>query len=213
MIESIDDEYVNIFAYSPLIGIIYIELPSGLKNSKKSLINIKNNDNKLFLWCHIRHLNFLEKNPQRITKKDRKMINKFDYEGTNFPVSKKDYCKIERQSNIYIHVFCYESGLTYQIYVSNQNFKDCSDLLLISNENKSHYVYIKDFNKFVCNKRKNKKKTYFFKCCLQCFSSENVLAEHKENCLMINGGSISFKNYFKQLPVPFKLYADFECIF
>ena len=29
---------------------------------------------------------------------------------------------------------------------------------------------------------------------------------------MISGGSISFKNYFKQLPVPFKLYADFECI-
>ena len=25
-------------------------------------------------------------------------------------------------------------------------------------------------------------------------------------------GSISFKNYFKQLPVPFKIYADFECI-
>ena len=41
-----------------------------------------------------------------------------------------------------------------------------------------------------------------------------------ENCLIINGkqsvklkiGSISFKNYFKQLPVPFKIYDDFECI-
>ena len=161
MIESIDDEYVNIFAYSPLIEITYIELPSGLKNSKKSLINIKNNDNKVFLWCHIRHLDFLEKNPQRITKKDREMINKLDYEGTKFPVSKKDYCKIERQSNIYIHVFCYESGLTYQIYLSNQKFKDRSDLLLISNENKSHSVYIKDFNRFVSNKIKNKKKHTF----------------------------------------------------
>ena len=58
------------------------------------------------------------------------------------------------------------------------------------------------------------------KCCLQCLSSEKALIEHKENCLMINGkrsvklkiGSISFKNYFKQLLVPFKIYADFECI-
>ena len=94
------------------------------------------------------------------------------------------------------------------------------DLLLISNENKSHYVYIKDFNRFMCNKTKNKNKKYFWKCCLQCFSSKKVLIEHKQNCLIINGkqnaklksASISFKNHFKQLPVPFKIYADFECV-
>ena len=46
------------------------------------------------------------------------------------------------------------------------------------------------------------------------------MIEHKENCLIINrkqsvklkSGSISFKNHFKQLPVPFRIYADFECI-
>ena len=94
------------------------------------------------------------------------------------------------------------------------------DLLLISDENKSHLVYIKDFNRFMCNKTKNKDKKYFCKCCLQAFSSENILIKHKENCLIINGkqsvklksGSISFKNYFKQLPVPFKIYAAVECI-
>ena len=44
------------------------------------------------------------------------------------------------------------------------------------------------------------------------------MIEHKENCLIINGkqsvksksGSISFKDYFKQIPVPFKIYVDFE---
>ena len=127
IIESIDGKYVNIFAYSPLIGSTYIELPSGLKNSKKGLINIKNNDNKCVLWCHIRHLNLVEKNHQRITKTDKEMINKLNYEGIKFPVSKKDCCKIERQNNIYLDVFCYESGLTYPIYVSNQKFKDCMD--------------------------------------------------------------------------------------
>ena len=162
-------------------------MPSGLKISKKGLINIKNNDNKCFLWCHIRHLNLVEKNPQRITKEDKEIINKLNYEGIKFPGPRKYYCKIERQSNIYINVFCYESGLTYPIYVSNQKFKDCMDLLLTSNENKSHYVYIKDFNRFMCNKTKNKNKNYLCKCCLQCFSSEQFLIEHKENCLIING--------------------------
>ena len=55
--------------------------------------------------------------------------------------------------------------------------------------------------------------------CLQCLNSENVLIKHKENCLSINGkqsvilekGIIKFENYFKQIPVPFKIYADFEC--
>ena len=45
------------------------------------------------------------------------------------------------------------------------------------------------------------------------------MTKHKEACLSINGaqpvrlekGTIEFKNYFKQIPVPFKIYADFEC--
>ena len=46
-----------------------------------------------------------------------------------------------------------------------------------------------------------------------------MLIKHKEDCLSINGkqsvklekGIIEFENYFKQIPVPFKIYADFEC--
>ena len=66
---------------------------------------------------------------------------------------------------------------------------------------------------------KNKNKKWFCKSCLQCFSSQNVLIKHKEDCLSINGvqsvnveeGIIKFENYSKQLPVPFKIYVDFEC--
>ena len=46
-----------------------------------------------------------------------------------------------------------------------------------------------------------------------------MLIKHKENYLSINGkqsvilekGIIEFENYFKQIPVQFKTYADFEC--
>ena len=93
------------------------------------------------------------------------------------------------------------------------------DLLLVIDENNSHYVYIKDFDKYMFHKTKNKNKKYFCKICLQCFSCIKVLTERKEICLSINGaqsvklerGTIQFKNCFKQLPVPFKIYADFEC--
>ena len=91
--------------------------------------------------------------------------------------------------------------------------------MLLIDGDKSHYVYIKDFDRFMFHRTKNKNKKYFCKSCLQCFSSKNVLTKHKEVCLSINGaqsvrlekGTIEFKNYFKQIPVPFKIYADFEC--
>ena len=87
------------------------------------------------------------------------------------------------------------------------------DFLLAIDENKSHHVYIKDFDRFLFLKTKDKKKK------IQCFSSKNVLTEHKEVGLSINGahsvrlekGTIAFKNQFKRIPVPFKIYADFEC--
>ena len=75
IVESIDGEYVKISAYSPLVRSKYIEVPDKLKNSMKGLINIKNSDNKFFLWCHTRHLHLLKTHPERITKKDKELVN------------------------------------------------------------------------------------------------------------------------------------------
>ena len=61
----------------------------------KGLNNIKNRENKCFLWCHIRHLNLVERNPQRKTKEDKEVVSKLNYEEIKFPISKKDYSKIE----------------------------------------------------------------------------------------------------------------------
>ena len=78
VIESVDDEYMNISIFSPLSGSTYIELPRRLRNAMKGLINIKNSDNKCFLWCHIRLLNPLERY-ERITKADKNMVNDHNY--------------------------------------------------------------------------------------------------------------------------------------
>ena len=80
------------------------------------------------------------------------MINDLNYEG--FSISKKHYCRIERQNNICINGFCYHNGLTYPVYVSDQKFHNSMDLLLRPDENKSRYVYIKDFDRFMRNKTK-----------------------------------------------------------
>ena len=90
------------------------------------------------------------------------------------------------------------------------------DLLLVTDGDKSHYVQIKDFDRFMFHKTKNKNKKYFCMSCLQCFSSKYVLTERKNVCLKINATqyvglekeAIEFKNYFKHIPVSFKIYAD-----
>ena len=84
-------------------------------------------------------------------------------------------------------MFCYENELVFPIYISAQKFKNSMDLLLLINDGKSHYVCNKDFNALVFHITKNKNKKWFCRSCLPCFSSENVLTKHKEDCLSING--------------------------
>ena len=81
--------------------------------------------------------------PGRITREDKKLVNNFNDDGVGFPVQEKDYSKI-REKNIYINVFCYENNLVFPIYISNKTFENSTNLLLVTDGDKSHYVYIKD---------------------------------------------------------------------
>ena len=223
IIQSIDSHYLNIVKYEPMKASSYIQLPTELRNSSKGLINLQNNDNKCFLWCHVRHLNSQIKNPQRIKKSDKTYTEKLDYSEIQFPVSIKQINKIEEKNNIRINVFGYEDKQPFPLYISKEKFEDQMNLLLITQDINKHYVLIDDFNKFMYNKTKHKQKKHFCMHCLQCFSSERVLTEHKDNCLVINGTQavkmpekgkniLKFENYHKQQAVPFVIYADFEAI-
>ena len=102
-------------------------------------------------------------------------------------MQEKDFRKIEVQNNFCINVFGYENELVFPIFISEQKFEDSMDLLLLFEDNKSHHVYIKDFNTFMFHKTKNINRKWFCKSFLQCFSSENIMIKHREDCLSING--------------------------
>ena len=223
VIDRIDSHYLNVTLYKPLNGSSYIELPTELRNSKKGLINMKNKDEECFRWCHIRHLNPQIKYPEIIKKEDKKMINELNYDGIDFPLSQKHYNKVEKRNSIRINVFGYEDGQPFPIHISKETFEDQMNLSLITKDEKKHYVLIKDFNAFMYNQSKHKERKHFCRYCLQCFSSERILASHVNNCLAINGAQainmskqgeniLKFNNFHKQLPVPFVIYADFEAI-
>ena len=217
---AIENHFINIVNYSPLKGSSYIKLPQELK--KRGLINIQNEDNECFRWCHIRHLNPQVKDPQRIKKTDKTFIGQLDYSNIEFPVTVKQINNIEKQNNIRINLFGYEKKKTFPIYISKEKYHDHMELLLITEGENKHYVLIKKFNKFMFRQNKHEHKKHFCMYCLQCFSREDILTEHINNCISINGKQainmpkkgekVFFKNYHKQLPVPFVIYADFEAI-
>ena len=187
VIDRIDSHYIKVTTYQPLHRSSYVELPTKLRNPKKGLINIKNKDNECFRWCHIRHLNPQKKDPQRIKKDDKQFIGELNCKGIEFPVSQKQYNKIEKQNSIGINVFGYEKEQPFPVHISKEKFEDQMNLLLITKDEKKHYVLIKDFNTFMYNQSKHKNKKHFCMYCLQCFSSERILANHVNNCLTING--------------------------
>ena len=59
---------IHTVEYKPLKGSSYIKLPDNIL-TKKAIINIKNKDNKCFMWSILRYLHPNEKNnhPERIS--------------------------------------------------------------------------------------------------------------------------------------------------
>ena len=117
--------------YRPLLGNSYIALPIELRSSKKGLINIKNKDQKCFLWCHIRHISPSKEHPGEIKNVDKRLANNLNYDGIEFLIKEKDFDKIEVQNNVSINVFDYESKLVFPIYISGKKIEDSMDLLVI----------------------------------------------------------------------------------
>ena len=70
IVEFTESQYINFSTYRPLSGSSYMKLPVELKSPKKGLINIKNNDQKCFLWRHVEHVNPVEIHPERTTREE-----------------------------------------------------------------------------------------------------------------------------------------------
>ena len=138
IIELIESQYINISTYRPLSERFYIDLPIESKSQRKGLINTKNKDQKYFLWCHVRHINILNKHPERILKNNNKNAEELNYDGIEFPVQEIDFNKIEVRNSICINAFSYENKLVFPIYISDQKFEDSMDLLLLINNDKLH---------------------------------------------------------------------------
>ena len=138
-------------------------------------------------WCHIRFVNPTNSHPERINKQDKKIASSLDYRGINFPMKTRDYEIVEERFNINVNALGYQNKF-FPLYVSKKSIEKVLNLLLISNEEKSHYIFIKDFNRlmYLEVKTKTQHKKHFCMSCLLNFTSKEILKKHRERCLLIN---------------------------
>ena len=162
MIDKVEGLYINTANYEPLSASSYFPLPKELNNSMKGLINIKNKYLKCFMWCHIRLVNPTINHPERINKQDEKIASTLDYSGIDFLMKTHDYKLVEERFEMNVNVFCYENKI-YPIYISKE-----------SDTEKSHYIFITNFDRLMYSKTrtKNQHKTFFYMACLQYFTTE-----------------------------------------
>ena len=151
----------------------------------KGLINLKNKDIKCFKWCHVKFINPQIKNSDRINKQDTKIAETLDYRDINFAMKARDYEVVEERFNINVNIFGYENKV-FPLYVSKKSNEQVLNALLVSNEEKSHYVFIKDFNRLMYSKTKHKDRKHFCVSYLQNFTIKEMLNKHRERCLLIN---------------------------
>ena len=117
-----------------------------------------------------------------------------------------------------VNVFGYENKV-YPLYTSKKSCDQTLNLLLITEKDKSHYVFTKDFNRLTFSRTKHKNKKHYCMSCLQNFTTEEILSNHKKQFLLSNrcqavyykSGIIKFTNHNKQMPILYKTYANTEC--
>ena len=209
-------------SYKPLRGETWIPLPKELAN-KNAFINIKNKDNKCFLWCVLRALNPKDDHPERVDKNLKPEENTLNMEGIEYPVSLKDLNKFEKQNpTMSITVLEYEGKSVYPLRKSDCTDRDYNIILMLKEEGGvKHYCLVKSLSRLQASQTTNgKRKEHFSLRCLNPFWCEEALSKHKEYCneyeavkieLPKKGTMLKFKNYHRSEKVPFIVYADFEC--
>ena len=222
--EKVEKLVLHTTRWEPVNAGSYIELPQELKN-RKAIINMKNQDDKCFMWSVLRALNLKNRDNERIDNDLKNKVDTLNMEGIQYPVSFRGIDRFEHLNpEISITVLGYnEEEKVYPLKVSK--YTGCKHdivLLLIKNGENSHYCLVKNISALLSSQINNHKGTRYF--CLNCFNSfksPDSLDKHKEYCYNNECVKISmppqntflrFKNFRYSEKAPFAIYADFESL-
>ena len=151
--------------------------------------------------------------------------NDLNLKEINFPVKVKDITKFENNNPDLPGINVFSVNDNNKIYPLRINQKDCQksiDLFLYSEGKKQHYSLIKNFSRLVRSQitKDTTRKLHICKKCLYHYTKEDLLEKHLSYCgknetvavkMPTKNSILKFQHHFKKLPIPFAIYADFEC--
>ena len=232
--EGVISLVLHVTRWQPIYGSSYMPLDPYLAN-KKAIINMKNEDDKCFMWCVLRALYPKNDHPERIDKDLKSKQDIINMNGIHYPVSLNGIKRFEDLNpNISISVLGYnkEEGGVYPLQISKHTGCEYDIVLLLLKEavtgengeikEKTHYTLVKNKSALIASQKNNHKGKRHL--CLNCFNSFNTsesLNKHKEYCYENKSVKITmppqntylrFKNFHHSEKAPFAVYADFESL-
>ena len=134
-------------------------------------------------------LNPQKKDGSRIKKSDLELAKTLEFTDINIPLKAIDHEKVEKRFNINVNIIGYANKKVFPLFTSKKNNEQVLNVLLITDGDVSHYVYIKDISRLLASqlRTRNNHKKHICLHCLQTFTGEDILNRHKKICLEING--------------------------
>jgi len=208
---------MNITKAPRLAGSSYVELPAWITN-KKATVNVKNTDQKCFLWSVLCGIHPVATNKFRVSNY-RRYENELVLGNIPFPVELKHIPKFEKLNpTIGVNVLGVEGKKFVPLHAStNRNAPKSVNLILYNN----HYIFVENMNRLFNNKT-TFRHVYCPNCLLACRNNEEM-NKHRENGCdnhkpridilpKAENAFVKFINLRKQTKLPYVIYADFECI-
>ena len=203
---------INIYKMKSSYGSSYIKSPDYLG---RGIINIKNEDDLCFKYCIKYHKSNKNEHDARVSAL-KKINDDCNYDDLNFPLKVDDIEIFERNNKtIAVNCFKFDSSKRLSlIYEANNKTDNVVNLLLLEDEDKAHYTYIKNMGTIIKNETVEGRNQRCEKC-LQMFDKRydhkcSIVDQVNTKIKYDENGVIEFKNYKNFISKPFVCYFDFE---
>jgi hypothetical protein len=175
---------IRIGQYRTMTGSSYIPTPKALVG-KHALVNVFNQDDMCFAWAIFSALHPASLNTERVTNY-RGYWNSIDLTGIKFPTPINQVGRFEKKNptlSINLYVFGKDEKEIIPKYVTKCGKRqEHIDLLLLTSDDKNHYVWIKNMSALMCHRSKGKHAVFVCPHCIHPFKSKKVFDKHFDDC-------------------------------
>ena len=214
--DKINSRKISFYKTVEVNGISYVKIPLRLN----AILNVQNNDKYCFIWSILASLHPCKNDHSNRVSNYLQYFNKLNFQSFDFTNGFKcsDVHRFIELKNLSVNIYelnFYQDGDKWKqnlipIEISKNESDNVIDLLFYKNHytlNKKLHVFLRDHNKsFVCRR------------CLNSYTCENALINHKEKCgydnictiRTSNESHLYWKKHFHRNPLYFRIIADFE---